>query len=100
MRKEAVERQAVLYASQPPSPEQEQRFARFLEDRYGETIPLVWQKSWAFPRGFRLVVGTDSYDWSLDGRFRQLRTALAQLDGQGRTSSLLSRKPSNPGPPR
>ena len=88
MRKKPVERRAVLYANQPPTPEQAKRFQEFLEDRYDEEIPLVWEESWEFPQGFRLEVGLDSYDWSIDGRLRQLRTALSRIQNRGDTEVI------------
>ncbi|MDE6996967.1 MAG: F0F1 ATP synthase subunit alpha [Oscillospiraceae bacterium] len=82
MREKPVERRAVLYSNQPPTPEQTKRFQEFLESRYDEEIPLVWEESWEFPKGFRLEVGLDSYDWSIDGRLRQLRSALSRIQGE------------------
>ena len=83
MRERPVERRAILYSAVRPTAEQRQRFLAFLEERYEEEIPLIWEESREFPRGFRLVVGLDSYDWSIEGRFRQLRSALSALPGQG-----------------
>ena len=42
-------------------------------------ISLEWEKSDAFPGGFRLEVGSDIYDWSVGGRFRQLRDTLVKV---------------------
>jgi len=70
---------AVLYSDQAPSPEQGSAFLAFLRGRYGPGATLVWEHSEAYPRGFRLEAGSDVYDWSLDGRLRQLRQRLADL---------------------
>ena len=69
-------REAILYSAVPPTREQEQRFCAFLSERYGEPFALSWQQSEDYPRGFRLAAGEDLFDWSMDGRLRQLRQAL------------------------
>jgi len=73
---------AALYASQPPSPEQRERFLTFLRDKYGAEVTLEWKRDGSVPRGFRLAVGQDVYDWSADGRLRQLKDALSGLHGK------------------
>lgn len=70
---------AVLYSDTPPSSEQEKRFYSFLKEKYGQDTTLVWKKSDAFPGGFRLEVGTEIYDWSVNGRFQQLKDTLARV---------------------
>lgn len=72
---------AVLYAATPPNGEQEAGFRTFLAERYTEEIDLHWEYSVAYPKGFRLVVGYDVYDWSVEGKLRQLRGALDELRG-------------------
>jgi len=72
---------ATLYSSVPPSQEQRERFEAFLARKYGEDTALFWEKREDIPRGFRLEVGGDIYDWSLDGRLRQLRQSLQELPG-------------------
>lgn len=71
-------REAILYSTTAPTSEQEQRFCAFLAERYGEPFALSWRQSEDYPRGFRLVAGEDLFDWSMDGRLRQLRQALAK----------------------
>ena len=68
----------VLYSAAEPSKEQQDRFGRFLKNKYGQDVPVEWVKSDAFPGGFRLEVGSDVYDWSVGGRFRQLRDTLVK----------------------
>jgi F-type H+-transporting ATPase subunit alpha len=70
---------ALLYSAQAPNPEQEARFLDFLHKTYGAQLPLEWVQSGAFPGGFRLEVGDQVYDWSVNGRFQQLRDTLAQV---------------------
>ncbi len=69
----------VLYSAAEPTKEQQDRFGRFLKNKYGQEVPLEWVKSDAFPGGFRLEVGSDVYDWSVGGRFRQLRDTLVKV---------------------
>ena len=70
---------AVIYSAAEPSKEQKARFGQFLNKKYGRDIPLKWEESGAFPGGFRLEVGSDIYDWSVGGRFRQLRDTLVKV---------------------
>ena len=70
---ELLNKTAVLYSLEAPSEEQERRFRNFIATRYGEGYEFRWEKSDAFPGGFRLEVGKEVYDWSVGGRFQQLR---------------------------
>ena len=75
---------AVLRSAAQPSEEQLQRFANFLAQKYQRKIPLHWEPDEALREGFRLQVGSDIYDWTLEGRVRQFRDYIRQLDaGQG-----------------
>ena len=69
---------AVLYAAAPPDEAQSARFQAFLKQKYGET-ELVFCQSDHYPGGFRLEVGSDVYDWSVDGRLRQLRDVFIEI---------------------
>ncbi len=75
-------RTAYLYAALPPTKEQEERFLAFLKERYHEEFTLEYRESKAYPGGFRLEVGAEVFDWSLSGRFRQLKDALMQAIGE------------------
>lgn len=75
-------RTAVLYSNKPPTAEQEQGFAEFLKEKYGEDISLIWQETDLHEGGFKLKVGSELYDWSLDGRFLQFKEALYHLKGK------------------
>ena len=70
---------AKLYAAAPPTKAQEERFRAFLSKKYGGEVALDFVKSDAFPGGFRLEVGAEVYDWSVNGRFRQLKDALTEV---------------------
>ena len=79
MKKEDVILNAKLYSAVEPSKEQQKRFGNFLKNKYGQEVSLEWIKSDAFPGGFRMEVGNDIYDWSVGGRFRQLRDTLVKV---------------------
>ena len=70
---------AVLYAEARPNEEQSRRFTEFLEKKYGAEVELEWKESALFPGGFRLEAGGDVYDWSVNGRFNQLKDTLVKL---------------------
>lgn len=74
---------AVLYSEAEPTAQQRARFEKFLAGKYGREVPLIWMREEALRGGFRLEVGTDIYDWSLEGRMRQFRERLQQLDPGG-----------------
>ena len=73
---------AILYSITPPDTKQELRFKAFLAKKYGEEVELKWEKSTAFPGGFRLEVDNEIYDWSVNGRFQQLRETLTSVPVQ------------------
>lgn len=79
MKKEDVILTAKLYSALQPSKDQQARFGKFLKNKYGQDVELEWIESDAFPGGFRMEVGNDIYDWSVGGRFRQLRDTLVQV---------------------
>lgn len=71
--------EALLYSESAPDEKQTERFKTFLKKKYHEDIEIVWKKSKAFPGGFRLEVGSEIYDWSVNGRFQQLRDTLVTV---------------------
>ena len=72
---------ALLYSPEAPSDEQRKRFEDFLTRTYPDrTITLTWKKDASLKGGFRLEVGSDVYDWSLQGRMEQLRRKIEALD--------------------
>ena len=81
MFEERQPRHAIIYSAEPPGKEQEERFLRFLRGKYGPETTLSWEKSDQYPRGFRMAVYTEFYDWSVDSRLRQLKDRLAGLSG-------------------
>lgn len=72
-------RTAHLYSLTPPDEVQRKRFQAFINQKYESDIKLEWIQSDAFPGGFRLEVESEIYDWSVNGRFQQLKDTLADV---------------------
>ena len=72
-------RAATLWSPAEPSPQQREKLQAFLEKRYGPTT-LEWVRDDSLKGGFRLRVGEDIYDWSVEGRLRQLQEKLRDLN--------------------
>ena len=70
---------ATLWSRTEPSQEQRGKLQAFLEKRYGPTT-LEWVRDDSLKGGFRLRVGEDIYDWSVEGRLRQLQEKLRDLN--------------------
>ncbi len=71
---------AQLRSADQPTQEQIQRFDAFLSRTYKRKVPLHWEFDEALQDGFRLQVGSDVYDWTLDGRVRQFQDYLRRLE--------------------
>ena len=71
---------AVLRASRQPSAENQKRLLDFLHKTYGRDFTLKWEQDEDLQDGFVLQAGTDIYDWSIEGRLRQFKERLSQLD--------------------
>ena len=70
---------AELRSAREPSEAQLHRFGEFLNRTYQRKVPLHWEKDESLRSGFRLQVGSDVYDWTLDGRVRQFTDYLRQI---------------------
>lgn len=70
---------AVLYSALKPEEERLKQFCSFLQERYGEEVSLTWQQEKDLQGGFRLEAGNDVYDWSMEGRLKQLKTRWQQI---------------------
>jgi len=70
---------AYLYSDTEPTAEQQQRLEAFLLRTYGEDIPLRWAQTPGIKDGFRLEVGSDVYDWTLEGRLRQFQERINRM---------------------
>ena len=74
---------AVLRSASEPSLKQYEGLHKFLSRKYGGEVDLTWEKDDSINQGFRLYVGCDVYDWSLEGRLRQLQDRLRGLELSG-----------------
>ncbi len=70
---------AVLYSDIKPNDEQTEKFIKFLTEEYGTQVDLRWEKNTKIKNGFRLAIGGEVYDWTVDGRFRQLKNYIKTL---------------------
>ena len=70
---------ALLRSNHRPTEEQLQRFDQFLSRTYQRKVPLQWECDESLQDGFRLQVGSDVYDWTLDGRTRQFQDYLRRI---------------------
>lgn len=79
MSKENLLQTAILYSNIPPTELQENRFITFLTEKYGKEISLVWKQDNSIQGGFKLQVGCELYDWSVNGRFLQFKEAISKI---------------------
>ncbi len=70
---------ATLRSAAQPTEEQLRRFGDFLAQKYQRKLPLHWEEDPAITNGFQLQAGSDIYDWTLDGKARQLQDYLRHL---------------------
>ena len=85
MNNEQKNTRAYIYSDTEPSAEQTERLEAFLQRTYNEIIPLRWRQTPGIHDGFRLEVGPDVYDWTLEGRVRQFQSRINRMDS-GMTS--------------
>ena len=71
---------AQLRSADQPTEAQLARFGEFLSRTYKRKVPLHWEFDEGLQDGFRLQVGSDVYDWTLDGRVRQFQDYLRRLE--------------------
>ena len=79
-----IEVEAYLYSKQEPKPEQKERLAKFLREKYQKEVGLTWRQDDTVGDGFRMEVGQsvykwnldEIYDWSPEGRSCQLKQAI------------------------
>ena len=79
MRSDRSRLTAELRSAKEPTQDQQRRFSEFLSKKYKRKVPLRWEQDDSLRSGFRLQVGSDVYDWSLNGRVRQFQDYLRQL---------------------
>lgn len=71
---------AILQSATAPTEKQHSRLLAFLKRTYGREAELTWERDDSLEKGFRLKVGSDVYDWSLEGRMRQFQERMQQLE--------------------
>lgn len=83
---------AFIVSSDPPSEEQNQRFYKFLSKKYGNDIEICWKKDESVKCGFYLEIGSEVYDWSVQGRFVQFRNSINSIECNENVIPLLKDK--------
>ncbi len=71
--------EAYLYSSEEPTEVQKRRFLSFIEKKYKKEYTLIFVKDETAGKGFRLLVGADTYDWTEKGRLKQLKDLLKHV---------------------
>lgn len=71
-----------LESAAPPTEDQKRRLGAFVKRVHQLEAPIIWRENPSLTSGFRLYVGVNVYDWSLEGRMRQFREKMDSLDGQ------------------
>lgn len=66
----------------PPDETQKKRLCDFISEKNGNDTELVWKKSDEYPGGFRLEIGAEVYDWSIDARLEQFRDTVENTVGK------------------
>lgn len=77
---------AYIRSRKSPTDEQFVKFRKFLEKEYNEAVNVEWEFDETAGNGFRMEVGHDEngrkiervYDWSADGKARQLKNFIAE----------------------
>ncbi len=72
---------AILRGSAAPTEKNRERLTAFLQKTYGPDVELVWEQDDKIQDGFLLQVGTEIYDWTIEGRLRQFKERLEKLRG-------------------
>ncbi len=85
---ETTENKAILYADKMPSPEQAERFAKFLKSKHNVDGYDFVEDS-GIKDGFKLIVGDEIYDWTNEGRLRQLKNFISSLKSEENYAPLL-----------
>ncbi len=76
---------AFLYGQSEPTEEQKARLEQYLADTHQKPVSLVFKRDETVQHGFRLTVGGNAdgpadeiFDWTPEGKLRQLKEKLAQ----------------------
>ncbi len=79
MRADRSHLSALLRSAKEPTGEQLARFEAYLREHYKREVPVSWEMDPEVPVGFRMQVGSDVYDWTPQGTFRQFRDHLLSV---------------------
>ncbi len=79
MRADRSHLSALLRSAKEPTREQLARFEAYLREHYKREVPVSWEMDPEVPVGFRMQVGSDVYDWTPQGTFRQFRDHLLNV---------------------
>ncbi|WP_173472597.1 F0F1 ATP synthase subunit alpha [Eubacterium ruminantium] len=72
---------AYLYAAEAPGNEQKEKFLEFLSKKNGgRPVTLEWVKDKSLGNGFKLCCGSEIYDWTTEGRLRQFKEMIDDID--------------------
>lgn len=78
---DSIRLEAILRSREAPSEEQRRRLVQFLFQKYQQAVSLTWQRDESIGNGFLLEVGQDVYDWTVSGRYRQLKMQIEESPG-------------------
>ena len=74
-----LKKEAYIYSAVSPDATQKKRFEAFLLKEQGEEFELVWKEDETVGNGFRLEADGEVYDWTREGRYRQLADMLDEI---------------------
>ena len=77
---------AYLYSAKEPTEKQKERLCKYLEKKCGKSVEVIWKQDDSVNDGFRIELGTavykwnldEIYDWSPEGKSRQLKEKIAE----------------------
>lgn len=79
---------AIIYSPKQLSKAQEDKIVKFLKGKYGEVV-LTWVEDKTITSGFKLVAGSDIYDWTNEGRMKQLTSLIEKITPESNIISIL-----------
>lgn len=80
---------ARLYSDTAPSAEQEAKLSALMSEKYGRAVTIEWICDGSVRAGFRLEIAGDAWDWTTEGRLRQLKREIDRSAKDGGVISLL-----------
>ena len=87
---------AIIYSLKGPTEKQKEGFKKFLLKKYNEEYEILWEKNEEIKDGFILKVKEEVYDWTIEGKTKQLKEALLEVPlEEGKVISLLKEKVEN-----